>query len=323
MKRRSFILGSMAAAWPVGARAQQPMPVIGVLNGGSPGPLREQLAAFRDGLKEAGFIEGQNVAIEFRWAEGQFDRFPAFASDLVRRQVAVIYAGSNPAVIAAKRATATIPIVFSTGDDPVKLGLIASLNLPGGNITGVYTFTTGLEAKRLGLLRELVPKATTIAALVNPNYFGAEAQLRDIQEAAARLGVQLIILNANTETDFGPAFATLAQERTGALLVGGSPFLNSRREQLVVLAARYAVPAIYQWRDFAAAGGLMSYGTNLTDAYRQVAVYIGRILNGAKPADLPVIQSSKFEFVINMSTAKALGLDVPGSLSARADEVIE
>jgi putative ABC transport system substrate-binding protein len=326
MKRREFItlLGGAAATWPLAARAQQQsVPVVGFLNAGSPGPLRQQLAAFHDSLKQAGYVEGQNVAVEYRFAEGQFGRFPAFASDLVRRRVSVIYAASNPGVLAAKQATTTIPIVFTMGEDPVKLGIVTSLNRPNGNLTGLYQFTTGLEAKRLGLLRELVPNANAIAILINPSNPGVEAQVRDAREAAARLSVRLIILTADTEGEFGPAFATLVRERAGALLVAASPFFNSRREQLVVLAARHAVPAIYVWRDFATAGGLMSYGTSLTDVYRQAADYVGRILKGAKPADLPVVQSTKFEFVINLSTAKALGIAVPGSLSARADEVIE
>jgi putative ABC transport system substrate-binding protein len=326
MRRREFItfLGGVVA-WPLAARAQQPkMPVVGFLNAASPGPLRQQIAAFREGLKDSDYVEGQNVAVEYRWAEGQYDRLPALVADLVRQQVSVIVSGGGaPAVLAAKAATTTIPIVFSAGADPVGLGLVASLNRPGGNITGVYQFTSGLEAKRLGLLREMVPKATSIAVLVNPNFADAENQLRDVHEAAARLGVQLVVVRANAESDFEAAFLTLVRQRAGALLICGSPFFNGRREQLVVLAARHAVPAIFEWRDFAAAGGLMSYGTSLTDAYRQVGVYAGQILRGAKPVDLPVVQSTRFELVINLSTAKALGIEVPPMLLARADEVIE
>jgi len=325
MKRREFItlLGG-AAAWPLAARAQQPaMPVVGFMAGSSRSALSQQVAAFREGLKEAGFIEGMNVAVEYRYGEGQLDRFPALASDLVRRQVAVLVATGPTGVLAAKQASTTIPIVFSIGSDPVEIGLGARLNRPGGNITGVYQFTGGLEAKRLGLLQEMVPKARTIAVVLNPNCAPAENQLRDVQEAATRLGVQLVVVRANTEEEFNAAFSTTVQQKAGALLVCASPFFNSRRQQLVLLATRHTLPAMYEWREFAAAGGLMSYGTSLADAYRQTGVYAGRILKGEKPADLPVVQVTKFEFVINLNAAKALGLEVPPTLLARADEVIE
>jgi len=325
MRRRKFItlFGGAAATWPLAARTQQPaVPVIGVMID-TVQERSEQIAAFHAGLHETGYAQSQNVAVEFRSAEGHFDRFPAFAADLLRHGVALLVAVSNDAALAAKRATATTPIVFGMGGDPVALGVVASLNRPGGNITGIYFFTQGLEEKRLGLLHELVPAATTIAVLVNPNYSPAENQLRDAHEAAARLGVQVVVLRANTETDFDAVFADLVRQRAGALLVCASPFFFGRRQQLTVLAARHAVPSIYEWREFAAAGGLMSYGTNINDAYRQMGVYAGRILKGEKPADLPVVQSTRFEFVINLSTARALGIEVPPTLSARADEVIE
>jgi putative ABC transport system substrate-binding protein len=299
------------------------MPVIGFITAGSSAALRRQIAAFREGVRESGHVEGQSIAIELRSADGQLNRFPALVSELVRRKVAVLAVTSTPGARAAKQAAGTIPIVFSIGEDPVATGIVDSLNRPGGNITGVYQFTTGLEAKRLALLHEMVPKAKIIAVLINTNFSAAENQLRDLEAAATPLGVQLVVLSANVESDFDVAFAAIAQRRADALHVCGSPFFNTRREQLVVLAARHAVPAIYEWRDFAMAGGLMSYGTDLADAYRQAGVYAGRIVKGVRPAELPVMQSTKFEFVINLNTAKALGLDVPPTLSARADEVIE
>jgi putative tryptophan/tyrosine transport system substrate-binding protein len=324
--RRTFItlLGGAAAAWPLSARAQQSaLPTVGFLLAGAPKPLQAPLAAFLRGLAESGYVEGQSVAIEYRFAEGRVDRLPALAADLVRRQVAVLAVSSPAGALAAKQATTTIPIVFSVGGDPVQLGLIASLSRPGGNVTGVFQFTAALEAKRLGLLHEMVPKAATLAALVNPNYSAAESQVRDMHDAAAHLGIQLVILTANSESDFDAVFATLAQQRAGGLLVCASPFFYSRHEQLVAQAACHSVPAIYEWREIAAAGGLMSYGTSLADAYQQAGAYAGRILKGAKPADLPAVQSTKFELVINLRTAKALGLDIPGNLLSFVDEVIE
>jgi putative ABC transport system substrate-binding protein len=326
MKRRDFValLGGAAAAWPLAARAQQPTtPVVGVLLAGAAKTLQAPLVGFRRGLAESGYVEGQNVAIELRFAEGRVDRLPALAADLVRQQVAVLVVSSPDGALAAKRATATIPIVFSVGGDPVQLGLVASLSRPGGNVTGVFQFTAALEAKRLGLLHQMVPKATTLAALVHANYAAADSQMRDVRDAAARLDIQLVVLTANSESDFDAVFATLARQRAGGLLVCASPFFYSRHEQLVALAARHSVPAIYEWREIAAAGGLMSYGTSLADAYQQAGAYAGRILKGAKPADLPAVQSTKFEFVINLRTAKALGLDIPANLLSFVDEVIE
>jgi putative ABC transport system substrate-binding protein len=325
MQRREFIglIGGTAMAWPFAARAQQPaMPVIGFMVA-SVQARSQQIAAFHAGLKETGYVQGQNVTVELRSAEGHFDRYSALAADLLRHGAVVLAAVNNDAALAAKRATATTPIVFGMGGDPVALGLVGSLNRPGGNVTGIYFFTQGLEGKRLGLLHEMVPKATMIAVLVNSDYSPSKSQLQDVQEAAARLGVQVLALRANTEADLDAVFVDLVRQRAGALLVCASPFFFGRRQQLVVLAARHAVPAIYEWREFAAAGGLMSYGTNINDAYRQMGVYAGRILKGEKPADLPILQSTEFEFVINLSTARALGIEVPPTLSARADEVIE
>ncbi len=326
MQRRGFItlLGGAAATWPLAAGAQQKtMPVIGYLNTGSPDTNPPLLAAFRQGLSETGYVEGQNLAIEYRWAEGHYDRLPALAADLVSRKVDLIVASSPPSALAAKSATSTIPIVFRGGADPVGDGLVASLARPRGNLTGVGFGGGELTAKRLELLSELVPRARVIALLVNPNVSNAEGIIRDVQEAARTKGLQLHVLKAGSESEIDTAFASLVQLHADALVVSADPFLSNRREQLVALASRHAVPAIYAWREFAASGGLISYGPSLTAAFGLIGIYVGKILKGAKPSDLPVQQPTKFELAINIKTAKSLGLTVPPTLLAQADDVIE
>jgi putative ABC transport system substrate-binding protein len=327
VKRRQFIslLVGAAAPWPLGARAQQPaMPVVGFLDPRSPDTLADRLRAFRQGLKETGHVEGENVAIEYRWAEGQYDRLPALAAELVRRQVAVIVATPTVTALAAKSATATIPIVFTVGDDAVKLGLVSSLARPGGNLTGVNFFGAEVVSKRLELLRELVPRIGRLAVLVNPsNATISETTVREVETSARGMGVQVQVFNAGTSREIDAAFANLVRERSDAVFVSGDAFLTSRRVQLATLAARYMIPSSFSQREVTEVGGLMSYATNIRDTYRQAGVYVGRILKGAKPADLPVVQASKFEFVINASTARMLGLNVPDKLLALADEVIE
>jgi putative ABC transport system substrate-binding protein len=324
MRRRKFItlLGG-AAAWPLAARAQQgALPVIGFVNAGLADASADRLRAFRKGLSETGYVEGQNVTVEYHWLEGQSDRLPALMADLVSRRVAVIAAPGDISAIAAKAATATIPIVFSVGEDPVKLGLVAGLARPGGNVTGINFLNTEVEAKRLGLLHELMPKAVRVAVLLNPDAVGS-TELRDLQEAARTVGLQIRILNAATIGEIDAAFATFTRERPDALFVAGNAFFLGRRVQIASLAARDKIPAVYDSREFVAANGLMSYGTNLSDVWRQVGVYTGSILKGAKPADLPVVQSTKFELVINLQTARLLGIEVPPTMLAIADEVIE
>jgi putative tryptophan/tyrosine transport system substrate-binding protein len=327
MKRREFItLLSAAVAWPLAAHAQQPaLPVVGFLDSRSPEALTDRLRGFRQGLKEAGYVEGDNVTILYRWAENQLDRLPLLAAELVRRQVAVIATTGGPAVVlAAKAATTTIPIVFLAAEDPVRLGLVVSIARPGGNLTGVNFFNTELAGKMLELLRELVPTATRVAVLTNPaNVTTTETVLRDAKAAAGAMGLQIQPVRASTSREIDAAFATFVRERPDALFVPGDPFFNARRLQLAQLAGHHGLPAIYSGREFAEVGGLMTYGSDITDAYRQLGIYTGRILKGAKPSDLPVVQASKFELVINAQTARMLGLTVPPTLLARADEVIE
>jgi putative ABC transport system substrate-binding protein len=328
VKRREFItlLGGAAASWPLAVRAQQPaMPVIGYLGSESPDVFAGRLRAFRQGLSETGYVEGNNVAIEYRWAENQYDRFPALLEDLIRRKVTVIAAVTGtPPALAAKAATTTIPIIFVTAGDPVALGLVASLNRPGGNLTGVATLTVELGAKQLEMLHELVPTATIIALVVNPtNPTNAERLSRDLKGAAHTLGLQLHVLHASTESDFDAVFASLPRLRAGALVIGSDPFFNSRSQQLVALALHHAMPTMYPFREYVIAGGLISYGNSFADAHHLVGVYTGRILKGAKPADLPVQQATKVELFINLKTAKALGITIPPPILVRADEVIE
>jgi putative ABC transport system substrate-binding protein len=327
MKRREFIsaVGATAFAWPLAALAQQAsMPVIGFMSSRSPSDSTVLVDAFRKGLREVGYREGENIAIEYRWAEGQYSRLPALAAELVHRPVAVLVAtGGEPSALAAKAATSAIPIVFTTGGDPVKIGLVVSLNRPGGNATGVSLLTTAPEAKRLGLLHELAPAAKLVGVFIDPNYDGARDQSREIRDAARAIGQEIYVANAGNEGELDSAFETLVRERADALLVTSDPFFDTRRDRIIAFAARYRMPAIYQFREYPVAGGLMSYGINLPDGYRQVGLYAGKILKGAAPADLPIYQSIKFEFVINLKTARALGLDVPPLILGRADETIE
>jgi len=326
LKRREFItlLGGAAATWPLTARAQQPaMPVIGFLGGGTPGAYQPFVSAYHAGLKETGYVEGHNVAIEYRWAQGEYALLPKMADDLIRARVSVIAAAGTPAALVAKAATTSIPIVFVVVDDPAKLGLVASLSRPGGNATGMNFVMAELESKQLGLLHELAPAATRVGLLVNPNYPLTEPVTRDVIAAASAIGFAIDVVQASNSREIEAAFATLVRNKADALLVGPDALLLSRRLQIATLATRHAIPTLYNVREYAEAGGLMSYGTNQTEAYRQFGLYTGKILKGIKPADLPVIQSTKFELVINLPTARAIGLEIPATLLARADEVIE
>jgi putative ABC transport system substrate-binding protein len=327
MNRRAFVslFGGAAVIWPVGARAQQAaLPVVGFLSARSPEEAQHLIEAFARGLKEGGFVEGQNVAIEFHWARGDYSRLPALAADLVQRRVAVIAAvGGENSAVAAKAATSTIPIVFITGDDPVGVGLVESFNRPGGNVTGVSLLTIMMEPKRLGLLRELAPGVELVGMLLNPNSPGAVRHAPDIEDAARRIGQRIVIAKASTDDELEAAFVSLLRERIGALLVAADPYFDTRRDRIVAFAARQRLPAIYQFREYAVAGGVLSYGISITDAYRQLGLYTAKILGGAKPADLPVQQVTKFELIINLKTAKALGITISDNLLSLADEVIE
>jgi putative ABC transport system substrate-binding protein len=326
MQRRAFmaVLGSTAATWPLAAFAQQPLPIIGYMSSRSLNDSGALVAAFQKGLAESGYVEGKNIAIEYRWAEGQYDRLPAMAADLVQRgAVMLVTTGGEPSALAAKTATSTIPIVFTTGGDPVKIGLVESLNRPGGNATGVSLLTTAPEAKRLGLLHELVPRARIVGALIDPNYQEAQAQARELNDASRQINQSIHIEYARNDVELETAFEAFVRAGVDAFLVCADPFFDTRRERIVAFAAQNRLPAIYQFREYALGGGLMSYGISLPDGYRQVGLYAGQILKGAKPADLPIVQSIKFEFVVNLRTAKVLGLEVPPMLLARADDVVE
>ena len=327
MRRREFIilLGGAAVAWPLMARGQQPgTPVIGVMNSQSAVPFAHMLSGFREGLRDGGFIEGQNVQIEYRWAEGHYDRLPALANDLARRGVAVLVAtGGETAAFAAKATTQTIPIVFAIGGDPVKQGLVASINRPGSNVTGVTLRTDEIEGKRVGLLQAMVPKTTLVGVLINPDFPLAQNQQREVLDATSRVGLRAIVVLARSENEFQPAFAMASEQRADAFIVCADPLFNNRRDQLIALAARYRLPAIYEFREYALDGGLMSYGVNIVVLYRDVGRYTARILKGAKPSDLPIMQPTKFEFLLNLKTARTLGIEVPLGLSAGADEIIE
>src|SRR5579863_3593169 len=325
MRRREFItlVGGTAAAWPLAAHAGQPIPVVGLLHSGAQGTWDPMIGAFRRGLGENGYTEGRNVVIEYRWADGQYDQLPAMAADLVSRNATVVAAFGPPAALAAKAATSMIPIVFVSGSDPVQAGLVASMNLPGGNVTGVYVVLIGLEAKRLALLHDLIPQAMLIGLLINPRSPDSRVQSNAAQNAARAVGKQILVVEAGSEGEIDAAFAALMEHRAGALVVAADVFFTARREQIIALAARYAIPTIYELREFVVVGGLMSYGTSLLDGYYGGGVYVGKILSGAKASDLPIMQAAKFEFVINLKTAKALGLELAPGLSAIADEVIE